>query len=697
MRWVLKVGGEGVLAFFLCYVLLAGQTESLQAPGDTMGLTKEDIYFLFGDEEEPPSHSLVNVRSRSRERRSTPSLTHDPGLLDVTLEDEGQEIEFELHLNPDLVSPDFLLVVRDGDEVTEERGLGRPSCLYYGTAKGRPDISAALSNCDGQGFTGVIMSGNESQLLRPLQPHKRQRRQTNLGDDLTPDGLHVIHNRREGAKCGVFDIKAMTAPRLVVKLNSGEDETNDDDDDENEMREQHNVKKREAEREESEHRMGMDEVGKEEKKREQHNVEKREVGKDQIETAVFVDDELYKVINKANPNKNTEETVKDLVFTIMNGVHMLYNAPSLDLHFTITLVRVDIVKNSTRGPSKADGDIQRYLTSFCVWQQDLNKKTQIGETWDHALMLSGLNLYDGFPKVYSVIGLAWVSGMCHPLYSCTINEGTSFESVYVIAHEMGHNLGMSHDGSKGGNQCEGDKFLMSASTGPGKVTWSTCSNQELKSFLKSGKGCLKFRDRGPRKLEFESDNLPGEKFTQERQCTFAEGSNFKPYVTSKQPYNSVCRELWCQNTTHALRIHPALEGTTCGLKKCVAKTTSTTTTKPSTNAPPTKAPRKEEESSGLSNIFRRIRDLFRRYLSLRSDVATNVFTSRWRQTPVTSCSAECGGGWKEEIVTCMGAEGRVPMADNLCDMHSRPPTKTACNTSPCITLIGSQGLAFPGN
>ena len=37
-----------------------------------------------------------------------------------------------------------------------------------------------------------------------------------------------------------------------------------------------------------------------------------------------------------------------------------------------------------------------------------------------------------------VSGLAWVSGMCNPSYSCTINEGNNFESVYVIAHEMGH-------------------------------------------------------------------------------------------------------------------------------------------------------------------------------------------------------------------------------------------------------------------
>ncbi len=37
-----------------------------------------------------------------------------------------------------------------------------------------------------------------------------------------------------------------------------------------------------------------------------------------------------------------------------------------------------------------------------------------------------------------MIGLAWVSGMCYDAYSCTINEGSNYESVYVIAHEMGH-------------------------------------------------------------------------------------------------------------------------------------------------------------------------------------------------------------------------------------------------------------------
>ena len=99
-------------------------------------------------------------------------------------------------------------------------------------------------------------------------------------------------------------------------------------------------------------------------------------------------------------------------------------------------------------------------------------------------MLTGLDLYDGQPKHNSVIGLAWVSGMCHPEYSCTINEGNNFESVYVIAHEMGHNLGMNHDGeTSSGNTCDPNTNLMSPVLGPGKVTWSSCSNQEINDFL----------------------------------------------------------------------------------------------------------------------------------------------------------------------------------------------------------------------
>ena len=70
------------------------------------------------------------------------------------------------------------------------------------------------------------------------------------------------------------------------------------------------------------------------------------------------------------------------------------------------------------------------------------------------MLLTGLDLEskskDG--KVSNkIVGLAPVSGMCDPKTSCTVSEGNHFESVFVIAHEFGHNLGMKHDGRTGEN------------------------------------------------------------------------------------------------------------------------------------------------------------------------------------------------------------------------------------------------------
>ena len=71
--------------------------------------------------------------------------------------------------------------------------------------------------------------------------------------------------------------------------------------------------------------------------------------------------------------------------------------------------------------------------------------------------------------------------MCVDLKSCTVNEGLDFGAVFVIAHEMGHSLGMYHDGEA--NHCQSRCCIMSPSIGAGKTQWSDCSTDELRFFI----------------------------------------------------------------------------------------------------------------------------------------------------------------------------------------------------------------------
>ncbi|XP_055632048.1 A disintegrin and metalloproteinase with thrombospondin motifs adt-1 [Toxorhynchites rutilus septentrionalis] len=283
-----------------------------------------------------------------------------------------------------------------------------------------------------------------------------------------------------------------------------------------------------------------------------------------IETAIFIDKDLYKHMSKNFP-KNTEAHLVRFVLAMINGVQLLYNHPSLGHPINFILKRLEILHNDP-ADLRRSSDIDIYLNSFCNWQKKLNPVSDADPVhFDHAVILTGLDLYvvSKNGKVSNqVVGLAPVAGMCTTTSSCTINEGKHFESVFVVAHEIGHNLGMRHDTSE--NSCDPSLYIMSTTLGSGKITWSSCSRDYLNTFVKTSQAsCLFDRGHYGQKLDHAAEGiLPGERFDADQQCMLKYG---KDSIRSQtQNIADICRDLHCQRDRYTWTSHPALEGTACG-------------------------------------------------------------------------------------------------------------------------------------
>ncbi|XP_050512535.1 A disintegrin and metalloproteinase with thrombospondin motifs adt-1-like [Diabrotica virgifera virgifera] len=298
-----------------------------------------------------------------------------------------------------------------------------------------------------------------------------------------------------------------------------------------------------------------------------------------VETAVFVDKDLFEHM-KTNFPYETEREVIRFVLAMINAVQLLYHDPSLGRPVNFVLKRLEILKEEVSGLVRPS-DIDRFLSNFCNWQRT---KNPTGDNqplhWDHALILTGLDLYvrGKHGKISNqVVGLAPVAGMCTATSSCTVNEGRHFESVYVVAHEIGHNLGMRHDGPLAENDCDPSTYIMSPTLGSGKITWSTCSKRYLQKFLDTPQSrCLLDHSSSAGKLDHSAEGaLPGERFDANQQCMLKYGKGSKH--SAQQPLNDVCRDLHCERERYTWTSHPALEGTVCGNNmwcrggKCVAK------------------------------------------------------------------------------------------------------------------------------
>lgn len=212
--------------------------------------------------------------------------------------------------------------------------------------------------------------------------------------------------------------------------------------------------------------------------------------------------ELFLVADNREYEKMERDKTKlrRRIFEIVNFVNMVYKP----LRTFIALVGMEVW--SAQDLIHVSRPAGANLDAFMKWRNSVLVKRK---KHDNAHLISGID-FEG-----ATVGLAYIATLCSG-HSVGIIQDHNARAVAVgatLAHEMGHNLGMSHDDSSI-CACSGDSCIMAAALSWNVPrTFSSCSGSDYERYLLSrGPDCMLDR---PDYRALETPPLCGNGFVEE--------------------------------------------------------------------------------------------------------------------------------------------------------------------------------------
>nr|XP_055023244.1 disintegrin and metalloproteinase domain-containing protein 9 isoform X1 [Misgurnus anguillicaudatus] len=339
---------------------------------------------------------------------------------------QGKEHVVILERNELLLPDDFTVYSYAKDgSLVTERPNTTGHCHYRGYIEDVEGSSAALSLCSG--LRGIIHTGGESFGIEPLE------------DSSTDE--HLVYR--------LEDVKTEPLTCGTPHFNNHDDEATS---------RQH--------MDSHVHNITFGQAG-------SHLIRKK---RDVLHQTHYV--ELFLVVDndRFNYKKGDQKAVREEMVQIANYVDSMY----VPLNIRIVLVGLEIW--SMQNLISTDGSAGEVLGRFTQWRErELIQRRR----HDSAQLI----LKKGFG---GTAGMAFVGTACSRSHSGGINSFPndnvrSFASI--VAHELGHNLGMNHDD---GRNCRCDvKHCIMNSGATGSGNFSSCSADDFeKLILNSGGRCL---------------------------------------------------------------------------------------------------------------------------------------------------------------------------------------------------------------